>query len=337
MRRMGRMLGRGGDAPGPVLSFGSWEDYPAGARVAAVCHPQWRGVRIAAYACDVPIVETADAAPIAGDLVAAMKAAGVGVVVVHGFPPGTEALLREASTQGVATRCVLHSSMTQHGAEPGEAGVAEAVLALAAAGVIDRVGFVKEGLAEAFAALGHPAAYVPNRVPRLPRFEPLDLGSDRLNVGVFAEPFWRKNVVTQLGAVALLDGARAHVMRRPEVGYLSGLDIVEHGTTSWDEFVQLEGSVDLNLYVTLSECQPMTPLESYAAGVPCLTSRTSVLFAGDPDLWDLTTIAEVDNPRAIAEAARRLLERREEAVAAARTWMAEWDIKAKKHWDEFVS
>ena len=89
-------------------------------------------------------------------------------------------------------------------AKVGEAAVASEVLALARNGVLDQVGFVKAGLAESFTALGYPAAYVPNRAPDLPTYEPYDAGPG-LNVGVFAEPFWRKNVVTQLGAVALLD------------------------------------------------------------------------------------------------------------------------------------
>ncbi len=158
-----------------------------------------------------------------------------------------------------------------------------------------------------------------------------------LHVGVFAEPFWRKNVVTQLLAVGLLDGAVAHVIRRPDVSYLEGIEMVEHGELPWEQFVAIQGSVDLNLYVTLSECHPSTPQESYLAGVPCLISRMSGVFADDPRLWEITTADRPDDPSAIAEAARGLLSVSDEAVGLARAWMAHHDRRAAEIWDRFTA
>ena len=189
----------------------------------------------------------------------------------------------------------------------------------------------KVGVPEAFTAAGYPVTYVPNRVPVLPEVTRVDLGPG-LHIGVFAEPFWRKNVVTQLLAVGLLDGAVAHVMRRPEVSYLDQLSVVEHGELPWDRFVAVQGSVDLNLYVTLSECHPSTPQESYLAGVPCLLSRVSGVFADDPRLWEITTTDRADDPSAIADAARRLLLAKDEAVSRAGEWMKGHDRRAVEIW-----
>jgi hypothetical protein len=333
--RLRRLLKGSAGPATPRFSFDDWSEV-GDAGVLVVCHPEWRGVRTAAYSFRAPVAEVADAAGVAEVLVEQLDAAGAGTLVVHGFPPGSDRLLTAAAQRGVATRVVLHSSMTQHGAEMGEAAVADDVLALAAAGAVGRVGFVKEGLAEAFTALGHPAWFVPNRAPVLPSFQPLALGEGRLNVGVFAEPFWRKNVVTQLGAVAQLTEATAHVLSLPDVQYLSGLDVVEHGTLPWPEFIRLQGSVDLNLYVTLSECLPMTPMESYGAGVPCLLSPTSAVFADDPWLWDISTVVELDNPRAIAAAAERLLAEQDDAVTAAQEWITRWDEAAAVSWERFL-
>ncbi len=308
----------------------------AGSRVVSVCHPHWRGVRAAARAFRAPVLETADASLDPDGVAGALAEAGVEVMVLQGFPPWSELLLRAARSAGLETRCVLHSSVAQHGADAGEAEVADHVVALVEQGVVGRVGFVKEGVAEVFRALGVPAEHVPNRVPELPAFEPVDLGGDHLDVGLFAEPYWRKNVSTQLAAVALLDRGRAHLLRAPAVHYLSRVPAVAHGELPWEEFVRLQGSVDLNLYVTLSECHPLSPIESYLAGVPCLTSRTSAVFRSDPELWTLTTVAEADNPRAIAAAARRLLAARDDAVTKARAWMDTADRDAAERWDRFV-
>jgi hypothetical protein len=317
-----------------TLSVGSWQDV-TGSRVLQVCHPQWRGVRAAAYGFGGPIVETADAGRSAANIVDNARSVGVETIVVQGFPPGSASLLRAARRAGLATRCLLHSSPAQHGGERAEAQVAEQVLALAGEGAIGAVGFVKKGVAEMFTALGYEARWVPNRMPQLPEVARVSAEGRRPHVGVMAEPFWRKNVVTQLGAVAILNGT-AHVMTRPDVGYLTRLPIIEHGTLEWERFVGLLGSMDLNLYATLSECQPLTPMESYLTGVPCLFSRTSVLFEDDPELLELSTLAEVDNPSAIAKAANRLLENAREVVPRAQNWMADFDQVAQRLWGEFT-
>ena len=320
----------------PLLSFGTWDEFPPGdPRVLVVCHPDWRGVRTAAYSFREPTVECDDLDRWGDEIVAGLRAADITTVVVHGFPPGSGAFVRAAHAAGVGTRVVLHSSMTQHGAEAGEAAVANEVLALAGSRSLDRVGFVKAGLAESFTALGYPAAYVPNRAPDLPSYERHDVGPG-LNVGIFAEPFWRKNVVTQLGAVALLDDATAHVMRRPDVEYLDHLRLVDHGEIPWEEFVSLQASMDVNLYVTLSECHPLSPIESYLTGIPALMSRTSDVFRSDPVLWDLTTVEIADDPLEIAEATRRLIDRADEAVERAGRWVVRADASAADRWYDFV-
>jgi hypothetical protein len=94
--------------------------------------------------------------------------------------------------------------------------------------------------------------------------------------------------------------------------------------------------VGINLYVTLTECHPLTPIESYLLGVPCLISRTSGVFADDPELWETTTVDRADDPRAIAAAAAALLERKVECVVRARSWIRAADERAKTVWDQFT-
>jgi hypothetical protein len=164
---------RGGSAAPPSpprLSFGAWDALRDS--VVAVCHPEWRGVRTATYGHDVPVVEVADAGVWADEMARRLTDVEARMLVVQGFPPGSDVLLRRARAAGIGTRVVLHSSMTQHGGEAAEAAVADLVLGLQREGVIDRVGFVKEGLAEAFGALGYEVAWVPNRIPDLPGSRP---------------------------------------------------------------------------------------------------------------------------------------------------------------------
>ena len=331
---------RKGTAPsirGPHLSFGGWNELPdASPLVIQVCHPDWRGVRTVAYGFATPVVECEDLDHWGPELVDSIAASGVELVVIQGWPPGTGGFVGLLGRAGVRAACVLHSSPAQHGAEGGEAMVVDEILALLSEGKLAAVGMAKSGVHEAYAALGYEIAYVPNRVPVLPRFDKVDLGPG-LNVGVFAEPLWGKNVTTQLMAVAEIERARAHVMRKPTVSYLAGLEIREHGELPWDRFIALQSSVDLNLYVTLSECHPSTPQESYLAGVPCLVSRVSSVFRDDPVLWELTSVDEADNPSSIASGASRLLEAKVEAVERAAAWMEAADGRGVEAWVRLVN
>ena len=320
-------------APAATLSFGGW-DRLSGSTL-AVCHPDWRGVRTAAYAFGDPVVETADPERDAAAIVQGARGAAIRVLVVHGYPPGSAALFDAAKHAGLQTRCVMHSSLAQHGAEAGEAAMMDAVAALATAGTLDRIGVVKEGIAEALTAMGVAATHTPNRAPSIGAPERIDLGPNGPHIGVFGAPYWRKNIVTQLGAVALLDGT-GHVMTRPAVGYLDGMRLVEHGELPRDQFLAVQASTRLNLYVTLSECHPMGPMESYLSGVPALMSRTSGLFRSDPTLWDLTTTDRPDDPTAIAASARRLTEHGADAISRAKEWMRQADAEAAAIWQAFI-
>lgn len=302
-------------------------DLPPGVETVAFCHPDWRGIRAAAVASRLPLIERRDLGSGSAQLVDALRYRGIERVLVHGYPPGTERLLSEAKRRGLWTACVLHSSPAQHSGDGLEGSVADRVLTLSREGVIDKVGFVKKGVAEAFAALGYPAEHLPNRSPHLGPLQHMDLG-EGFHVGVFAEPIFRKNVATQILAAGMLTGAVIHVMRAPDLEYLRACRIVEHGETGWSDFQNLLASMDLNLYVTLSECHPMTPLESYLGGVPCLVSDTSELFESDPVLHDLTVVRQHDNPATMAKVAEHLIEERSFASARARDWIQRADVRA---------
>ena len=333
LRRLFRMNRRPPPEPQIYLPFGAWENLSS--PTIAVCHPDWRGVRTAAYAFGDPVVETRDAGRDAVEIAGGAVAAGVTTLVIHGFPVGSASLFRAAKARGLTTRSVMHSSMAQHGSDDGESEMMDAVVELSAEGIVDRVGFVKAGMAEAFRALGIDADHTPNRTPVMPKLERAPLEGGHPHIGVFGVPYWRKNIVTQLGAAAVMGGT-AHVTTKPAVAYLEGLPIVEHGELVRDRFLAVQASTDINLYVTLSECHPMAPIESYLSGVPALVSRTSDVFRSDAVLWDLTTVDEPDNPTTIASSARRLMEHSDEAVERARGWIQAADAAAERAWGHFL-
>ncbi len=319
------------DEPGPEVGSLVLPEVPDG--VLQVCHPQWRGVRSSALAFGDPVLETPDLSTLIAHL-DEIAAAGVATVVIQGWPQGAQAFARAARAAGISVLAVSHSSPAQHGVDGGEAEAFGEMLALHQQGVIARLGVVKAGLRGPFASLGHEIHHVPNRVPGVGDVSPVSKG-EGIDAGVFLHPMWRKNVTTQVLAV-LTCGWTPHVMADPMVPYLDAGGLVVHGELAPDEFLPVMASMDITLNVTLSECHPMMPMESYRLGVPCLMSRTSDLFRGDPELYSLTTVDQADDPTAIAEAASTLLEHADRAVALANVALDRIDRDGAAAWSRFT-
>ena len=84
----------------------------------------------------------------------------------------------------------------------------------------------------------------------------------------------------------------------------------------------------VNLYVTMSECAPMLPLESLAAGAPCLLGPTSHYFEDEPWLHSHLVVPSPDRAEVIAEYIRRALEARDEIIAAYRRYAPGYNARA---------
>ncbi|GMQ94848.1 MAG: hypothetical protein BMS9Abin12_2358 [Acidimicrobiia bacterium] len=301
--------------------------------VLQVCHPDWRGVRASARAFRDPVFEARDLSTVIGR-VADITEAGVETVVIQGWPPNAAAFATALSASGMRVLAVFHSSPAQHGVDGGEAEAVNEMLELHRSGVVSGVATIKAGVAGSLRSLGYDVAHIGNRVPKLGTIAPAPV-VEGTNVGIFLYPMWRKNVTTQILAAHSL-GWRPFVMDDPCVPYLSRNDLTICGELPREEFLTIQAAMDLTLNVTLSECHPIQPMESYRLGVPCLISRTSDLFIEDPGLYELTTVDQTDNPDAIADGARRLLANRAEVVPRANAVLDAIDRRSAGQWRTFV-
>jgi hypothetical protein len=292
-------------------------------------------VRSSALAFEDPVLEADDLTRLV-PAIGTIAEGSVATVVIQGWPPGAARFARAASAAGVDVLAVSHSAPAQHGVDAGEAEAVSEVLGLIDEGVVARLGVVKAGLAESLRALGHLVEHVPNRVPNIDRpARDLERTPDGTPVGIFLFPMWRKNVSTQVLAAAELSWT-PHLMGDPGVEYLATMETVVHGELERDAFLAAFASMHMNFNVTLSECHPMMPMESYRLGVPCLMSRTSDLFSEDPEFRDLTMVADADDPHAIALAARRLDDARSDAVRLANQLLDAADGRAAEVWNQFT-
>ena len=153
----------------------------------------------------------------------------------------------------------------------------------------------------------------------------------------WGEGSWR-NILTQVLAACMLPGVVVHVLKMPTPAYLArcASPVEVHGFLPHTAFTHLLGCMDVNLYISVSECMPMVVLESLAVGVPCPTSPTSLVYAADAELEDTLVVVHYDNPAAIQAALLSVLPRRD-ALATRGRAMLDWlHTRAAQAWDAFL-
>ncbi len=308
----------------------------------SICHPDWRGIRAATraqspFVLEIPGIKGREHCQRAVSFIAE---SGARKVVINGFPAGIEQLatgLKEAAPD-IEIFFVYHGAPAQDHSR--EDLVIRRMLDLVDGGTVRKLGFVKAGLAEYFQLRGYPAHHVTNRFSApFVDASPVPRRGDRFHIGVFAPNISHKNVTTQILAGLMIPDSIVEVCELPPLAYLgqSRDRLLVHGILPHPEFMEVLRATDASLYVSHSECYPMTVLESLAAGVICLTSHTSELFTGSAVLQEALVVPEHDNPSAIASRLQRALDRRTELIPLAQAHLEILDEQAAARWSAFIA
>ena len=240
------------------------------------------------------------------------------VVVFSGFTTGYEDVARSLRARQPSLRILqLWHGTPMQLSDRDERLQFSRVLELASSKVISRVGFFKTGEAESLRRRGIDACDVFNPPPPgSPLVQETRLGDDGetpLRIGIFsAGPSWRKNPYAMLAGVARIPEAEVNgVLDVDAQAYARGLGIrlgrVREQAWSQEELAAFASELTMNLYVGLSECSPLFPLESLHWGVPCLIGPNSHLFAGSPVSYIADDAASKDSVRAAAEVLEELV------------------------------
>lgn len=147
---------------------------------------------------------------------------------------------------------------------------------LAGIGKIKKIGFIKKGMAETVNKLyGFDCEQIPLPSPEIPHgIQKLNLDRSKFHIGVFGADTFNKNLHNQVVHALLIENAIIHVLDKSIFEYLNITErIIEHGkNVPKEKFLQILGSMDLNLYMSYSESWGLVNYESEAMGVPCIGS-----------------------------------------------------------------
>jgi hypothetical protein len=175
-----------------------------------------------------------------------------------------------------------------------------------------------------------------NRVRQIPEAPSIPL-SDGKHIGIWGEPDWgwRKLPYAMLAAMPLISEVKIHVHnvspRALELAQLLKIDI--DGSTEPIQQSRMKNFLEkmhLNLYITLSECAPMLPLESLSVGVPCLFSPTSHYFKDHEFLYHRLIVPYPEDTDCIANYVTQAIEDRDEIIDAYRKYAPSYNKRSIK-------
>jgi len=260
-------------------------------------------------------------------------------IVIQGFPLRYENLLKKIrkSLPDVTVYCIYHGSFVQQRIDY-ERSSLQTLFKLHKEGIIKRIGFVKEGMDLTFRELGADAAFIMNFIGTVPASA--SLVRDK-SIGIIGSE-WneRKPLFQQIAACKLFDHDEIRIVGSENYGIdfcrLMNITATHLGTISQASMVDFLGGNALNLYVTLSECAPMVPLESLSLGVPCLFGPNNHFFRDNEYLRSRLVVEIPDSELCIAQTAKRALREREKIISEYIAYARQYNVKAKESFSNFI-
>jgi len=272
--------------------------------IIGIVSPYFRGVRSATMEMANDLIEVSE-------IYTKRKASEVAKIVasydpqkilVSGYAKGHDLLIREIKKEMPSVRIfvLIHSAFMWFDAYPAENVIFENFIRMSEEGVIEKVGFCKRDLAEFFHDKGINTYFVMNRF--YPEKHTLrKLNKERIQIGVWGKNDWHRNILNQTIAATMIKNSEIHVNEVGNHFFLENEKINVYGILPKEDFLKLFSQMDINLYISLTECFPMTVIESMQYGIPCLVSDTSDVYKFSPYLKEKLTVSTIDGPLGIAE------------------------------------
>lgn len=212
------------------------------------------------------------------------------------------------------------------------------ILNLAASGKIHRIGFIKKGLSEYFNNTSSAKCFDLPLKTKLPENIEKSILENGINIGVFGNTTFNKNIHNQVAAALLIKESKVYVICDLDFSYLDKNNrIIKHGKTERKEFLGLMAAMTINSHISFSESWGQIVTESLALGVPCLTSDNNGIFDYDDYLAEKLIVNQYDNPIAIAKQIESVLKERKEISEKGIEYIKQLNIISKENLKVFLA
>ncbi len=325
----------------------------AQARAVAVYCPRWLGIThstLSLFEHTYPVPATADIDPMTVSqdnlrhYAEFLLATGVETIVISGGDQSHLRLVRVLKDRQPDLRIHLlwHGSHV-HCGEDYVWEMFKQWIEAARKGAIGKIGTVKKGMDRFLQSQGVKSQLVLNCVPGEPQPAPtIDEPGTHLGIWIAGHnPL--KTPHAMLAAAAMTPDCRLHFAGLPErareVIKSCEISVAESwpGPLPKRDLLKAIRRTHLTLYVTLSECCPMLPLESLSAGVPCLIGPTSHLFEDHHYLFERLVVPFPERADVIAEHIARAAAERERIVQEYARYAPVYNTAALRSVEEFLA
>ncbi len=319
----------------------------------AIYVPRWRGVASATrclFRQTVPIPASATHHP--DDIDAAKVAAYADILLASGFRHFVvsggdsfhRALIQSVLQQdsGIRFDLVWHSNYVQMGEER-DWRLFWQWLGAFEDGLITRIGVTKSGFDGFLQQLSIDAVCLPQFVPMAPeRLRPGKV-ADVAGIWLSGSSSYRKLPHAMIASVKAMPSfyLKGAGLGAEGLALVSALDVpflqVFEDPIPFERLQRAIPSTAVSLYVTISECSPMLPVESFALGVPCLIGPGSHLFRDHALLREMLVVEQPYNPGLIADMAMAAAARRDDLLAAYSRYNQEVEVQARDALARFLA
>jgi len=273
-----------------------------------------------------------------------LLASGIRHFVISGGDNFHLALIRCVLQQDPHIRfdLVWHSNYLQMGEEHA-GGLFWRWLGAHEEGLITRIGVTKFGFDGFLRQQGVDAVCLPQFVPMDPERFRTGKVTDVAGIWLSGSSSYRKLPHAMIAAVKAM---RSFYLKGSGLGaeglaLVSALDVpflqVFEDPIPYERLLREIASTAISLYVTISECSPMLPIESFSLGVPCLIGPGSHLFRDHALLREMLVVEQPYNPALIADMGVAAAARRDDLVAAYGRYNQEIEAQAREAMARFLA
>lgn len=311
-----------------------------------ISHPEWIGVGNVAkdnFECNLQLREQyteKEAKKMAHVIVSEHKK----LIIFNGFAAGWEWIAQEIKRldETITIKILWHGSNALL-CEDYDFNVFTKILKLTKDKVIDEIGFVKKSMYDFYKEKGISSSFVMNSITieNKEKYMKNQKNSSKIKVGLYASgDRWVKNTYNQIAAVSLLKNAELNCIplgyKLRELARIYDLEVTgQENNLPREQLLQRIAANDINMYVTFTECAPLTPLESLELGVPCITGDNHHYFENTP-LEEYLVVNKEDNIIEIYHKMQYALENKEKIIQLYKEWKKDYEKQAKESIDKFL-
>eukprot|EP00943_MAST-04B_sp_MAST-4B-sp1_P007254 g7254.t1 len=305
------------------------------AEIYAICHPNWDGVREATRNLGVATILTKDLGKKSFRVYITKLLNdnnNIKQIIIGGIPPGMIQFLKYMKRKfrnAISTYVIYHGSPSILINNPDEAYALSLLMKAAKNKLIKKIGFVKNTMVKSFNRAKIQSAWVSNFItsnrklsigPKLNIFSP----QNTIHVGIFLGNKWYKNKINQVWAACTLSpNVIVHTFpfydreskSLKEIFKFCYNPIVYHGYLPNKLFVTTLSQMDINMHISMTDCEPITALESLSVGVPILLGNAgSSIFQEHPFLHRILVCQNEDDSDIIARCLKKLIEKKDDVI-----------------------